>query len=445
MSDRSLSRQLAVGVLEALKRDGHILVVKGGSEALMRELETLMADHLARIVPRLAPRTVVGEVTSTFGDETVDEAVEAMVAELGKALMDSDHVEDVFAEDNVIQRDIFRVVRDTLLPAAPELAIDVDDEEIPPISVRLETLGYVAATVAKRADDETLRDALERAALAAEGQLASYDPQSRQAMFTVQTGDPDTRLEIEEAVADELSDLVEMGLVELPTIERHVQLSREVPPSERAPMRPRIDAAAAKTLTIAGCGASWEFADNRSLTLTFTPLSEQDGRDVDQHTALFTREVNTLLDNPPVSPRTLPAAKNGSVMADSAPQKAGRADRPAERAKTEPAPRSTRGKTEPSRAKAEPARSKAEGPALVRSKMEPSAPSTRSPRSVRSAEVKVEVSETPPSRRASADRAPSAAKPAAKKAPAAKKTAAKAAAKPAAKKAPAKSAAKKKG
>ena len=414
MSDKSLSRQLAVGVLEALKRDGHILVVKGGAEALTRELETLMADHLAGIVPRLAPRAVVGEVTSTFGDEAVDEAVEAMVAALGKALMDSDHVEDVFAEDNVIQRDIFRVVRSTLLPAAPELAIEVEDDEMTaPISVRLETLGYVAATVAKRADDETLRDALERAALAAEGQLASYDPKARAALFTVQTGDPDTRLEIEEAVADELSDLVDMGLVELPTIERHVQLPREVASSERGVLRPRIDAVAAKTLNIAGCGATWEFADSRSLTVTFTPLSEQDGRDVDHHTALFTREVTGLLaDTPPMSPREARSLKDGA--APSAPP-------------PEAAPPSARPRAEATQAKADPP------------------PSVRGSKSARS---QAKSDAEPPSRQSSrgsnSAAAPSAAKATATKT--AKKSASpkKTAVKSAAKKAPAKAGARKK-
>src|SRR5262249_26462172 len=188
------------------------------------------------IAPRLTPRTVVGEVTSTFGDDAADEAVEEMVGEVAEALMNSDHVEDVFAEDNVIRRDVFRIVRDALLKVTREPP-EEEEEVQGPISVRLETLGYVAATVAKRADEETLRDALERAALAAEGELASYDPGKREASFAVPSGDPDARLEIEEAVADELADLVDMGLVELPTIERKVVLPREIDAAERAALK----------------------------------------------------------------------------------------------------------------------------------------------------------------------------------------------------------------
>src|SRR3712207_5154655 len=102
-----------MSIVDALKAQGHILVVKGGATALARELEELMAPHLAQITPKIQPVLLVGgEVTSTFGHESIDDAVEELVAKLTRALMDSDHVEDVFAEDNVIRRDIFRAVRD---------------------------------------------------------------------------------------------------------------------------------------------------------------------------------------------------------------------------------------------------------------------------------------------------------------------------------------------
>ena len=117
-----------MSVVDALKAQGHILVVKGGATALARELEELMAPRLLRIVPRIEPlATVGGEVTSTFGSESLDEEVEGLVDELTAALMDSDHVEDVFAEDNVIRRDIFRALRDGLFRAPAEGADVVDD------------------------------------------------------------------------------------------------------------------------------------------------------------------------------------------------------------------------------------------------------------------------------------------------------------------------------
>jgi hypothetical protein len=173
VSERNLSRRLATSIVDALKAHGHILVVKGGSTPLARELDEQMASQLDAIVARIVPREAVGgEVTSTFGDEAADEAVEDLIAKLTRWLIESDHVEDVFAEDNVIQRDIFRVVRDTLLRPG-ELDLEEDDEQ--PIRVRLDTLGYVASTVGKRASAPMIREALERAADDVEAQLASYN------------------------------------------------------------------------------------------------------------------------------------------------------------------------------------------------------------------------------------------------------------------------------
>ena len=101
----SLVRRLAVAVVEALKAHGHILVVKGGGEALVRELSQLMMEPVVMVAPRLGPRVpLFGEVTSTFGHEDSDEIVEEMVKSVTHALMESDHVDDVFAEDNVIRQ-----------------------------------------------------------------------------------------------------------------------------------------------------------------------------------------------------------------------------------------------------------------------------------------------------------------------------------------------------
>ena len=134
MNERNLPRTLSTNVVDALKAQGHILVVKGGAAALARELSDLMAPRLAKIAPRIEPYPVVGgEVTSTFGHESIDDAVEEMVAALTRALMDSEHVEDVFAEDNVIRRDIEIVTLDDRLALAARkegfVLIDVPSTE----------------------------------------------------------------------------------------------------------------------------------------------------------------------------------------------------------------------------------------------------------------------------------------------------------------------------
>jgi hypothetical protein len=316
VNERNLSRRLATSVVDALKSQGHILVVKGGAQALARELDELMAPSLMAIGPRLQPRAVlVGEVTSTFGHDAVDEAVEELVARMTRALMDSDHVEDVFAEDNVIRRDIFRTVRDGLLrPAEPDSSAEGEEDE-PSIRVRLDTLGYVAATVGKRADLATMRSALEQAAEMVDADFVSYAPDTREATFTMVDAGPDGRLDLEEAVADELSALVEQGLVELPTIERRVDAGRDLDLSEQVEAKARIETVASKTLYRSGCAASWEFLDERTIKITFTPLSDQDARDVDQPVALFARGVTAICASP-------------LAAVEKAPEKAPRSERP---------------------------------------------------------------------------------------------------------------------
>jgi hypothetical protein len=293
VNERNLSRRLSTSVVEALKSHGHILVVKGGAVALARELEELMAPQLARIAPRIERRAIGGEVTSTFGDEAADEAVEELVVEMTRTLMDSDHVEDVFAEDNVIRRDIFRTLRDGLFQA--ELTEEPEDEGEPSVKVRLDTLGYVAATASRLAEPKELRDALERAASMVHARFAAYSPEAREATFRLDGGSDDERLELEEAVDDELTDLVEQGLVDLPTVERRIDMGRAFSPAEQRAAGGPIEAAARATILRTGCVAEWEFADPRTLALTFTPLSDQDARDVDKHVAAFARELAAAL------------------------------------------------------------------------------------------------------------------------------------------------------
>jgi len=327
---------LSTSVVDALKAQGHILVVKGGATALARELEELMAPRLLRVVPRIEPLAIVGgEVTSTFGSESIDDEVEALVVELTAALMDSDHVEDVFAEDNVIRRDIFRTLRDGLLRAPAEGEGVVEEQ----VHVRLDTLGYVAATVSKLASAGAMREALGRAAELVQAHFTAYSAEDREATFLLEDGDPDGRLELEEAIADELTDLVEAGIVDLPTIERTIDLGRPLPPAEHRALAARIDAAGQQTILRGGCVASWEMDDARTLAISFTPLSDQDARDVDQLVAAFARELKMIVGEGPAAPaaeaKLAPAPVKEAEPA--APAKAARAAAKAPAAKAEPA------------------------------------------------------------------------------------------------------------
>ncbi|WP_437873214.1 hypothetical protein [Sorangium sp. So ce363] len=295
MNERNLSRRLSTSIVDALKAHGHILVARGGATALARELEDKMAADIAAITPRLEPWALVdGEPTTTFGTDEIDDQVEELVASLTSTLMESEHVEDIFTEDNVIKRDVFRVMRDALLGPRPELGLEDDG----PVHVRLDTLGYVASTVGKRAPAQVLRESLTRAAQSAGGKLTGYDPELREATFSLESSDPDARLEIEEAVADELSDLVEAKVVTLPVMERRFELQRKIEAGARGGLRQRIDSIASRMLREGGCAASWELAGDRVLKLKLTPLSEQDALEVDSHMTDFKREIAVVLGDP---------------------------------------------------------------------------------------------------------------------------------------------------
>ncbi|MFT3773173.1 MAG: hypothetical protein QM820_47950 [Minicystis sp.] len=163
------------------------------------------------------------------------------------------------------------------------------------MTVKLDTLGYVAATVSKRADAATLRQALDRAAAVAHARFSSYSPELREATFRIDGGGDDERLELEEAVADELTDLAEQGVAPLPTVERRLDLGRSLSTIEQRSLRARIDAAAEATLLRSGHAATWDFADERSIRVTFTPLSDQDARGVDAPANAFGREVAAIV------------------------------------------------------------------------------------------------------------------------------------------------------
>jgi hypothetical protein len=290
-----VSRQVAQVTLEALKKAGHILLAPGGTEAVLRELSQLIDPVIPRVLAKLDFSPIMGEVSSTFGDEATDEAVEALVEEMREALLDSDGVEDVFADDRTIERMIFRTFAETSRTLARTAQEEDEDDELPPISVKLDTLGYVAAAAAKSADDGTLREALDRAAEAAQSELKTFDEKSLTAFFKPVDPDPDRRLDIESAIEEELSDLVDLGVVELPTVKRTLPLPA-LGDAERKTLRRRLDELAQRHLGAAHCPGTWDWShDKRAVDLVFTPLSEPDAALIEGKTDAFRADLAAAL------------------------------------------------------------------------------------------------------------------------------------------------------
>lgn len=291
MNAPNLSRRIASSIVDGLKARGRILVVKGGTAALVRAVDESMASELERLSPIPGPRALppTQQAQDSEAAQTPERMVERMVDRVVGALLGSEHLEDVFADRSVVRREVEGAVR-AALSEAREKADEAN------VHVRLDLLGYVASTAGKRAPEGTLREALERAGHLAGARLAGYDAEARTAMFLPEVeGDPDLRLTLEEAVADELTALIETGQVELPTLERRVALEKDVSPDLRPGLRRRIELAATRTLRRTGCAASWEFEGPRALRVTFTPMSEQDAREMDTHLSQFAREVNAAL------------------------------------------------------------------------------------------------------------------------------------------------------
>lgn len=283
MNAPNLSKRLASRIVEGLKGRGRILVVKGGTAALVRVLD----DAMATIVEPLAK--TLAQNPAAVSDPATTAALANLTSRVSRALLASEHLEDVFADRSVVEREVFDTARSTLQEATEER-----DEAT--IRVELDLLGYVATTLGKRAETDTLVRALAHAGQTAGAELVTYDPTTRQATFRPNPPiHPDLRLELEEAVDDELCALVQEGAVTLPTLERTEPLHRETSAAERARLSRLIDRLATHTLRRTGNAARWELsADGREVRVVFTPLSEQDARDLDDHVKTFAREIDAL-------------------------------------------------------------------------------------------------------------------------------------------------------
>lgn len=311
---QTLQRLLATTVVEALEKREHVIVAPGRTDALADEVEGIIAPNLATITANLEPeRQVLGEVTSTFGHEAADEAVETAVDEIAERLMQSDHVDDIFAEDRLIRRDAFRAIQGVLLRyVRGELEVQDEDSEAESTDIELDRLGYLVSTVAQRADPSLLESTLERAAAATGVKLVRLDAADRRATFSPGPSGSDVRLSLEEAITERLVDLVDADLVELPTMERVLKM----PPTaaRHADFARALQGAARLTQQLTGCAAACTVVDAETLLASLTPLSEDGARQIDTH-------FDTFLENLESSIALLITAPSNEQSASSRPRK----------------------------------------------------------------------------------------------------------------------------
>ena len=291
----SLQSLLASRVLDALQARDHVLIAPKGGDALHVEMEDLIATSLPTITPHLDPtQAVMGEITNTFGHDDADDAVEKLVHHIAERLMESEHVDDIFAEDRLIRRDAFRAISDVLVSyQRGELEVAESSADSGQAQVALDQLGYVAATVAQIADEHILTGALECAAEVAQTTLCAYDEASRVANFALPSSDAENRLGLEEAITEALVDLVDHEVVELPSVEQVLQVDQRTASSGR--FAAAILQAVRHTQQETGCAVACGMVDECTMLASLTPLTEEDARDANTHFDAFLQTLEETL------------------------------------------------------------------------------------------------------------------------------------------------------
>jgi len=312
-----LQRVLASSVLRALRARDHVVISSASTDAITDEMEAVIAPALDHIAPHL---NEVSEAMSNIdtgrfvradlvgdgrggdglgGDELVrDESIRAelaagrgeilsaMVDRITERLLESDHVDDIHADDHVLRRDAFRAIRKILLGyIRGDLEVEDVPEEETGFTVVLERLGYVVSSVAHRLEPAMLQEALERAAAAGEGELLWLDVKRHVAAFDLPGGPEVSRLTLEEAITEELVGLVDTELVELPCIEQVLELDHVACSSPG--FTAAVERAEARLRAETGSMASCCRVDDHTVIATFTPLSEDAAANADDHFAAF--------------------------------------------------------------------------------------------------------------------------------------------------------------
>ncbi|HZO13099.1 MAG TPA: hypothetical protein VFB62_07565 [Polyangiaceae bacterium] len=277
---RTLQRVLASGVLDALRARAHVQVAPESGEALRDEVEAIIAPALRSIRPQLSDG---GHRVLRDGDAR--DAVESVVERIAQQLMESDHIDDIYADDRVIRRDAFRAIRDILLGyIRGEVDVDEDSEK-ENFDVRLDGLGYLVATASRLLEEHLLTEVLDRAAAATGARLADYDPSRYAATFARVGGAEAGRLAIEEAITEELALLVDADVVILPGMQQVLEVA--FGNSSQEGFEAAIERAIARIQRQVTCVASCSIVDMRTIVACLTPLSDDAAERTEEHFGSF--------------------------------------------------------------------------------------------------------------------------------------------------------------
>jgi hypothetical protein len=298
-----LQRVLASNVLRALQARDHVEISPASTDAITDEMEAVIAPtvlDLQVVLDRHASSRPTGDGSDALPIDqdplaTDQDAVETMVDRITARLLESDHVDDIHADDRVLRRDAFRAIRKSLLGyMRGDIAVDQSHRhEADEFNVLLDGLGYVVASVANSVDADLLAEALERAAAANSGRFCALDVERLVATFELPGGAAVGRLTFEEAVTEELVALVEAELVDLPRVEQVLELDR---PTALSPgFGEAVARAEARLRAETGSAATCTVIDDCTIIATFTPFSQDAAEHADLHFATFLSELERAL------------------------------------------------------------------------------------------------------------------------------------------------------
>ncbi len=292
---QTLERLLAGRVLEALEAQEHIIVTPGGTDALLDEVAGIIAPTAAALKPRRQspPRTATAAVAHAATDEA-DPTLAAMVDEIAERLMDSDHVDDIFADDRVIRRDAFRAAHDALRRYA-EQRVELDDGNgsSSTWTARLGDMGYLVSTVVQRAEPSLLVEALQSSAATVGARFLGLDVADCSADFDLNGASANTKLALEEAITERMDALVAAGLVELPCVDQLLKLPRGV--RTRPGFQDALAEVAAQVREHTGCEVAWALIESQTLLATLTPFTDEQADSADEHLDYLLAELSRAL------------------------------------------------------------------------------------------------------------------------------------------------------
>ncbi|MEM1029876.1 MAG: hypothetical protein AAF928_18215 [Myxococcota bacterium] len=323
----NLEHVLADGVIEALRARDHIAFSPEAEDALNDELVLLITPSVAMMGDHLeAERAQESRAVAqgSLGHGHTEEAVVELAEHITDRLLQSDHVEDVFAADRMIRRDVLRALRTQLLAyLRGEVVLASHRTILERFEVTLAELGYVVRGVCERADPSTIHHSLVVAANVCGGRLCSLEISMGVAIFELPGGAEAGRLALEEAITGEMMGLVRAGVVPLPSIEQLLEISPDVP--GLSGFRDAIARAELRTRHTTGCEATCRLLDETTVLVSVIPLSKEAAAEAHDHFSRFLELLEEALDGLP-NESVVGASAGASSPEGAVPRPSDRAD-----------------------------------------------------------------------------------------------------------------------